>query len=338
MLKYLLIAITTVLLLLVIGGLLRVPEIEHSAPTSSIVNQSFVKYDARQLSPLPQENNLPPNKVKLGEALFRDPILSSDNTTACASCHHLHSGGDDGLAVAAGVFGRTGTVNSPSVFNSVFNFTQFWDGRSPNLEQQIDGPIHNVNELNSSWPEIIQRLKLNKEYLDRFSFVYNDGITKDNIIDAIVTFEHSLITPNSLFDRYLRGEETALPIIAKVGYQRFKSFGCVSCHQGINVGGNMFQRLGIMQPYFDPSSTNPSDLGRYNITKRDIDRFVFKVPSLRNVAQTAPYFHDGSVATLDEAIEIMAKYQLGKDISAEDVVAIKAFLNTLSGEWKGNKE
>jgi cytochrome c peroxidase len=289
------------------------------------------------IQPLPLEVNLDRHKVDLGNQLFHDPRLSGNNTISCASCHNLNRGGTDRLVVSIGINDQKGILNAPTVFNSSFNFKQFWNGRADTLEEQIDSPIHSHREMgSSSWSEIIKKLKQSPEYKASFKSLYPDGITSDNIKNAIATFERSLITPNSRFDRFLRGDEKALSFSEKDGYQLFKSSGCASCHQGINLGGNLFQSLGLFGDYFkDRGNITEADLGRYNVTKDDRDRYVFKVPSLRNIAITSPYFHDGSIKTLVEAVKIMGKYQLGRELSEKDINSIVRFLIALTGEYQG---
>lgn len=227
-------------------------------------------------------------------------------------------------------------MNAPTVFNSGFNFKQFWNGRAESLEDQIDGPVHNPKELRSRWPEIVAKLGQDPKYPAEFSTLYPDGIQPANIKDAIATFERSLITPNSRFDRYLRGEASALTADELKGYRLFRSYGCISCHQGVNVGGNLFERLGIMRDFFKERGTvAPAELGRFAVTGKPEDRHVFKVPSLRNVAVTGPYFHNGSVPTLEQAVRIMGTYQLGVSIPQDDVTLIVKFLHTLTGEYNG---
>jgi cytochrome c peroxidase len=290
---------------------------------------------AEPISPLPETSPLPAGRVTLGERLFRDPQLSRDRTIACISCHDLEHGGVDGRRFSVGIGGATGTINAPTVFNARFNFVQFWDGRAASLEEQAAGPIHNPIEMDSNWDQVLARLRADPEYPRSFAANYRDGITAGNVADAIATFERTLVTPNARFDRYLRGEEGALNADELEGYRRFKAFGCTSCHQGTHVGGNLFQRFGVMRDYFADRPLNDTDQGRYNVTRREEDRHVFKVPSLRNVAVTAPYFHDGSAKSLDDAITIMGRYQLGRELSAEDRRLIAAFLRSLTGEWQG---
>lgn len=285
--------------------------------------------------PLPPPPTVPAAKVQLGEALFFDVRLSADDTISCASCHDLKQGGGDGQRFSVGVKRAVGSVNAPTVFNAALNFAQFWDGRAATLEEQAAGPVHNPVEMASSWPQVLAKLKRDGNYRRLFGYVYADGITAANTVDAIAAFERTLVTVDAPFDRYLRGDGKAMDELALAGYRRFKDYGCASCHQGVNVGGNMYQRFGVMADYFAERRITKSDLGRYNVTGLDEDRHVFKVPGLRNVALTAPYFHDGTAASLDEAVAVMGRFQLGRELTAEDVRAISAFLHTLTGRWQG---
>lgn len=272
-------------------------------------------------------------KVALGERLFSDRRLSHDDTISCASCHDLERAGTDRRSVSIGIHGTAGQLNAPTVYNSGFNIKQFWDGRADTLEAQIDGPLHSQREMGSAWPEAVAKLRQDPEYRSSFDRIYPDGLRAENVKDALATFERSLVTVDSRFDRFLRGQRDAITADERRGYELFKGYGCATCHQGSNVGGNMFQTLGIMGNYFgDRGRITEADYGRYNVTKRDEDRFQFRVPSLRLAVLTAPYFHDGSVPTLAEAIDIMGKYQLGRDIPENDRELIIAFLATLPGE------
>ncbi|MCL2524771.1 MAG: cytochrome-c peroxidase, partial [Betaproteobacteria bacterium] len=275
---------------------------------------------------------LDPRRVALGKRLFHDPRLSADATISCASCHNLAAGGVDGLRFSIGIGGAVGNINAPTVFNSAYNLAQFWDGRAATLEEQAAGPIQNPIEMGATWPEVLNRLSQDDELVASFHSIYPDGLTAANLLNAIATFERSLITVNSRFDRYLRGDEEALSALEMEGYSRFREYGCVSCHQGMLVGGNMYQKFGVLGNYFAGRPASASDLGRYSVTHREEDRYVFKVPSLRNVALTAPYFHDGSAATLEAAVLVMGRYQLGLDLPENDVTAIVAFLTSLTGE------
>jgi len=288
------------------------------------------------ITPLPLSLLLDVRKVKLGEQLFNDPRLSGDGSVSCAHCHNLKTGGVDRLRFSRGVDGKEGTINAPTVFNSGFNFRQFWDGRADTLENQIDGPLQNPIEMNGTWPQAIATILADPAYSSMFSAIYRDGVQRNNIKDAVATFERSLVTPNSRFDRFLRGDRGALNENEKAGYELFKQIGCTSCHQGINIGGNMYQRLGLMEDFFAKrGNITEADLGRFNITKLERDRYFFKVPTLRNVAITPPYLHDGSAKTLEEAVNVMARYQLGIDLTTNDVNSVVAFLRTLTGEYSG---
>ncbi len=276
-------------------------------------------------------------KVALGEKLFFDVRLSANDSISCAHCHDLEQkGGADGLRHSFGIDGNEGLVNAPTVFNAVLNVAQFWDGRATTLEEQVNGPLTSPLEMGASWPDVVKKLSMSKDYRRMFRHLYTTGITPDAIRNAIAEFERSLVTVNSRFDRYLQGEEGAITAAEQHGYTLFKAYGCVSCHQGRNVGGNLYQTMGVMADYFaDHPAENKADLGRFNVTGDAQDRHVFKVPSLRLAALTSPYLHNGSAQSLHEVIDRMAKYQVGRKIPAADVAAIIAFLRTLPGEYRG---
>jgi cytochrome c peroxidase len=311
------------------------PSAASPSPTALVMADAIRR--AEPISPLPTApRGADPLRAALGERLFHDPVLSVDYTISCASCHPLDRAGADGLPTSRGVGGALGTVNAPTVFNAGLNFAQFWDGRAATLEEQVAGPIHNPVEMGSNWSLVVERLNKGDDYRSLFAEVYPQGINAETIADALAAFERSLLTPGARFDQYLRGKTDALSADEIEGYARFKRLGCSSCHQGVNVGGNLFQRFGVMGDYFaDKGMSTPADLGRFNVTGRQEDRYVFRVPSLRNVALTAPYFHDGSVEKLDDAVEIMARYQLGRTLSKEDRRLLVAFLHTLSGSFRG---
>jgi len=281
---------------------------------------------AAVIKPIPQSMEVEKEKAALGKQLFFDPILSKDGTISCATCHDLQNGGDDGLQFSFGIDGKRGNINAPTVYNAVFNFRQFWDGRAKNLEEQAMGPINNPVEMGHDIRKVAEKLKKSPAYNKRFHILYRDGVTAENIANAIAEYEKSLITPNAPFDKYLKGDENAISEEAKEGFRLFKYKGCIICHNGVNVGGNLYNKFGI---YKDANSTN---LGRFNITGREEDKYVFKVPSLRNIALTAPYMHDGRFKTLDEAVKFMTQYQLGRFITEEEIAAIVAFLRSLTGE------
>ncbi|MGE5469333.1 MAG: cytochrome-c peroxidase [Bacteroidota bacterium] len=312
----------------------------HDSPAPSVVPAAALAPAAtldtiQPIQPLPPLPALSPLRVALGERLFRDKRFSADHTLACVSCHDFAHGGADGRRVSIGIGGAPGGINAPTVFNSGLNFVQFWDGRAASLEEQAAGPIHNPAELGSSWEQVLGRLSQDAGLVAEFRRAYRDGLTAANVADAIATFERSLLTPNSRFDRYLQGDKQALTALEVEGYRRFSELGCTSCHQGALLGGNMYQKFGVLGDYFAGYPETKADLGRYNVTGREADKHVFKVPTLRNIALTAPYFHNGSVDTLAEAVLIMGRYQLGRELAPADVQAIVAFLNSLNGEWRG---
>ena len=287
--------------------------------------------------PLPVKVDLDPQVVELGKKLFHDPRFARDNTVSCARCHDLGLGGTDQQQFSIGVGGAMGDVNSPTVYNSGYNFKQFWDGRVDTLEDQVDGPMHNLKEMGTTWEDLLSKISDDPYYKPAFVKLYPDGMNSTNIKNAIATFERSLVTANSPFDKYLRGDENAITAEEKEGYKLFKAYGCISCHQGINIGGNLFEKIGVMGDYFADRGTPivKADYGRFNVTGRERDKFKFKVPTLRNIALTQPYFHDGTVETLEEAVNVMAKYQLGRYLSEDEVQKIVKFLHTLTGEYEG---
>jgi len=284
--------------------------------------------------PVPLDHEVLEEKAALGKKLFHETLLSGDNSLSCASCHDLnHFGGAEDKPFSTGIKGRQGVMNAPTVVNSRFNFAQFWDGRAENLSEQAAGPVSDPDEMGANWDEVLVRLRNQADYAAAFNAIYTDGITQANVTDAIESYEYTLNAVNAPFDQYLRGDENAITDQQKRGYVLFKDYGCVACHQGVNVGGNMFQRIGAFLPYFNETNRpTPEDRGRYNVTKDKRDMHVFKVPSLRMAAHTAPYFHDGSVKTLAEAIDIMARYQLGYTIPKQDNEDIQAFIRSLSGQ------
>lgn len=287
--------------------------------------------DGQAILPIEPVAGLDPLKVALGRQLFQDPLLSHDNSVSCASCHMLDRGGADGRRFSPGIGDAIGVINTPTVFNTTLNFRQFWDGRAMTLEEQIVGPIENPLEMGSSLAEVSAKLAADDTYVEAFQRIYPTGITAESVVDALATFERSLTTTDSRFDQFLRGDPQAISAEEKAGYDLFISLGCISCHQGANVGGNVYQRFGIMGDYFaDRGGMTTADLGRYHLTGQEEDRHVFKVPGLRTVALTPPYFHDGATLTLTGAVKIMARYQLGTELTAEQVDLIVQFLTCLS--------
>jgi len=288
------------------------------------------------ISPLPIADGLDRRKVRLGDRLFHDPRLSRGSVLACASCHRLEEGGDDDRAIAVGANERPLDFNAPTIFNVALNFRLNWRGNFRGLEEQNAAALLDPRLMNNEWPAVLAILQADTAYREAFAAIYGGDVRREQVLDALATYQRSLVTPNARFDRYLRGEPDAITAAEERGYQLFKANGCVACHQGVNVGGNLFQKFGIFgDPFADDSVDTKADLGRFAITGDEADRHVFRVPSLRNVALTAPYFHDGSTQSLDEAVAIMARNQLGRTLARRDVELIAAFLRTLTGEFRG---
>lgn len=269
----------------------------------------------------------------MGFRLYHDPRLSGDDSIACAHCHQLSAGGVDGRKTSLGVDDQVGPINAPTVFNAAFNIAQFWDGRAATLQDQAGGPPLNPIEMSSkSWDEIIAKLDKDQAFKQAFLKVYPQGFSGKTITNAIAEFERTLITPNAPFDRYLRGDASALTAQQKHGYQLFKDNRCATCHAGVSMGGESYEPLGLMADYPFGKLTS-ADIGRMNVTQDLRDRLRQKVPTLRNVELTAPYFHRGDVKTLDEAVKLMLKYQVGVTLPQKDVDDIVAFLKSLNGVY-----
>ena len=286
-------------------------------------------YSIEPIQPLPlilDDINL--DKAKLGKLLFSDPLLSKDGTVSCHSCHNLSLGGADGRDVSLGIENKKGNIQSPTVLNARYNFKQFWNGRVNTLKEQADGPLHNPLEMAMDKKQIEKYLNGSNSYKKQFKKVYKtNSVSYKNAIDAIVEFEKALVTPNSRFDQFLY-KKIALSDDEREGYILFKTLGCVTCHNGINVGGNSFQKFGLMNNM--PHIINTLD--RYAITKNVRDKNIFKVPTLRNIEYTAPYFHDASSKTLYDAIKKMGFLNLGITLEEYEIQQLLAFLNSLSGE------
>lgn len=266
---------------------------------------------------------------QLGKKLFFDPRLSRSGFISCNSCHNLSMGGTDNLKTSIGHGWQQGPINSPTVLNSSLNIAQFWDGRAADLKEQAGGPIANPGEMAFTHELAIETLRGIPGYVREFELVFGSGdINIDEVTDAIAEFEKTLVTPNSRFDLWLLGDDDALNTKELAGYQLFKTSGCIACHNGPALGGNSFQKMGLVEPYVTENAAE----GRAGVTGADADRFKFKVPTLRNVELTYPYFHDGEAETLSEAVEIMGRLQLGKKFTTEENEKIVAFLKTLTGE------
>lgn len=295
-------------------------------------------------APEPADNPTTPEKVELGRLLYFDPRFSSTGTVSCNSCHNVMLGGEDNRPFSMGVHGQMGGRSSPTVWNAAFASSQFWDGRAATLEDQAKGPVVNPVEMGMSDLEIaMDRVRSIPGYKPLFeaAFGAEDAMTVDNAAKAVAAYERTLITPNSAYDRFVAGDKKALTDQQQRGMQAFADLGCVSCHSGpafngptMPAGTGFFMKF----PTFADSEYVTKyrfmdDPGRAEVTKADTDKHLWKVPTLRNVALTAPYFHNGSVATLDEAVKVMAKTQLNKDLADDQTADVVAFLNALTGEF-----
>lgn len=292
--------------------------------------------------PIPDSVAVDPAKVLLGKALYHDTRLSGDNTISCASCHAIETAGVDNHQFSDGIGGQFGGINAPTSYNAVFNFVQFWDGRAATLAEQAAGPPLNPVEMGSkSFEEISERLAADAEFAKSFLAVYPEGFNQNTITDAIAEYEKTLLTPNCPFDRYLKGEKDAISAEQIEGYALFKDYKCATCHTGVIMGGQSYELMGQRDNYFKDREVNAksgltdSDNGRWAQTGNERDRYRFKTPTLRNVALTWPYYHDGSVPTLEKAIEMMSQYQVGRTMSDEEIAKVKAFLDALTGEYQG---
>jgi cytochrome c peroxidase len=305
-------------------------ETDAASASSSVHYVATATRRNEPIKPLVPFDDLDPEAIELGRRLFHEQALSGNGRMACVSCHALTQGGTSRDALPRGVNGQAAKFNAPSVLNAGLNLAFSWDGRFATLEEQLDDPITRPEELGASWERILKFLNSDASYRAQFQATFDSEPTREAVATALATFERSLITPNSQFDQWLAGNENALNGDEFGGYFLFKKYGCVNCHQGAAVGGTMFQPLGLAKAYFN-SSTNPIDLGRFQVTQRERDRHVFRVPALRNVALTAPYLHDGRAPTLEAAIAVMLEFQCGEAVNAEDVRRLTAFLKTLSG-------
>lgn len=273
-------------------------------------------------------------KVALGARLFHDKNLSSDGTISCASCHSIADGGADGKPTSTGVEHQEGPINSPTVLNAHLNFAQFWDGRADGLESQASGPIANDIEMGSSMAMTIEYLNSEPSYASAFEDLYDGEISEKTVTNAIAEFERTLTTPNAPFDQWLEGDDDALDEQELRGLETFMDVGCTTCHQGPGFGGTMYQKMGLVKDYFAMrgGELTEADMGRMNVTGDEADKHKFKVPLLRNIELTAPYFHDGTRESLEEAVRVMGTVQLGRELTDEQVDDLVAFLKTLTGD------
>ena len=285
--------------------------------------------DKEPVSPVPAPKAVNPAAVELGKKLFFDPRLSKSGFISCNSCHNLSMGGTDNLKTSIGHNWQQGPINSPTVLNSRLNLAQFWDGRAKDLKAQAGGPIANPGEMAFTHELAVETLNSIPGYVKEFKEVFKvDKISIDEVTTAIAAFEETLVTPNARFDQWLDGDKKALTTDELAGYKLFKDSGCVACHNGPNFGGNSFQKMGVVQSYKTASTAE----GRKGVTGKDADRLNFKVPTLRNIELTYPYFHDGAAETMTQAVDLMGRLQLGREFSKDENAKIVAFLKTLTGQ------
>jgi len=324
------------------GGGNQQPAAQSENSTAAITpeDQEMLKQAQTLFAALPEsagddKHVITPEKTALGKMLYFDTRLSKTGKNSCNSCHNLATYGVDNEVTSAGDAGKRGVRNSPTTLNAALHFVQFWDGRAKDVEEQAGMPILNPVEMNIPSKEFLEKkLRDIAEYKDLFAKAYpgsKEPITYANLQDAIGTFERTLITP-SKFDSYMKGNINALNAEERAGMHEFISAGCTTCHMGALLGGTMYQKFGLVSDYRPLTGSKGNDNGRKDITKDDFDKDMFKVPSLRNVMKTAPYFHDGSVADISQAIKIMAKVELNKDLTDTQVASIVKFLETLTGE------
>jgi cytochrome c peroxidase len=282
---------------------------------------------------LPETVELNREKVLLGRRLYHERMLSGDGQVSCATCHSLSHGGAEPRRTSVGVRGWVGPLNAPSTLNASLSFRQYWDGRAEDLEAHAESAIENPLELRADWRAIEERLEDDESWVEAFGAIYQRGISRPNTIDALVEYQRSLITP-SPFDRWLRGDDGALTEEQQAGLRLFVEIGCARCHRGVNIGGASFEKLGVEHDYFERRGGHVTefDRGRFRTSAREDERYSFRVAPLRNVALTAPYFHDGSEPELAAAVRTMAYVQLDRELSQEDSAAIVAFLGSLTGE------
>ena len=298
------------------------------------------RFSSTAIAPIPDSIPVDPKKAAVGELLFNDTRLSNDNTVSCATCHALNKGGTDNLPFSEGVRGQKGGINAPTVFNAAFHTIQFWDGRAKDLQEQAGGPPLNPVEMGyqhpDDWNKIIAKLNADTELTAKFLAAYPQGYSAETITNAIAEYERTLITPNSPFDKYLKGDESAISNEAKEGYALFKKYGCQMCHTGVALGGQSFEFADLKGDFFGGRELTNDDKGRMNFTKNEADMHKFRVPTLRNIALTWPYMHDASAENLHEAVIKMFRYQIGDNSPINgDVKKIVDFLRTLTGELNG---
>ncbi len=300
------------------------------------LSQGATSQAGEPIEPLPLAVPVHLARAELGQQLFHDVRLSRGKDRSCASCHPLNSNGMDGKQRASAYRNSRVLRNTPTIFNVGFDLFFTWDGRFETLSDLNDKVLQDAALMDMTWPELLSELNADPKYVIGFKATYPEGVSKQTVLDALESFETSLITPKARFDKYLRGENSALSSEEIEGYQLFKSYGCVACHQGINIGGNLLQTFGVFSDMAPkPRSPVYLDLGRFAVTNDERDKGVFRVPSLRNVAVTAPYFHDGRAASLEDAVDTMGRVQLGRVLSSREIRLIARFLGSLTGEYQG---
>jgi cytochrome c peroxidase len=297
--------------------------------TAALLAVAGVALAQEPVEPVAPVKEINLGKVELGKKLYFDPRLSKSGFISCNSCHNLSMGGTDNLKTSIGHKWQQGPINSPTVLNSSLSVAQFWDGRAADLKAQAGGPIANPGEMAFTHTLAVGMLETIPEYVIEFKLVFGKSVIDiDQVTDAIAEFEKTLVTPHSRFDHWLLGESGAITSEELAGYQLFKNSGCVACHNGSALGGTSFQKMGVVEPY----KTDNAAQGLIGVTGKDADRFKFKVPTLRNVDLTYPYFHDGEAATLTQAVDIMGRLQLGRKFTPGENAQIVQFLNTLTGD------
>jgi cytochrome c peroxidase len=284
------------------------------------------------IKPIPLNVSYDHDIAMLGKALFFEPKLSKDGTLSCASCHHLPGSGADGVAYSFGIGGIEGNINSPTVLNSRYNFVQFWDGRVKSLEEQALLPIINPIEMGNSLKNVLKTLEEDEKYKKWFLKLFDTGVTEENLALAIAEFERALITPNAPYDRFLRGDEEAISSEVKEGYTLFESYGCISCHNGVNIGSNLYQKIGVFKPFNTIKYDKHLKKGHFMVSGDAEDLYYFKVPTLRNIELTAPYMHSGYAKTLESAVSLMFEHQLGIEPQKKEIDLIVHFLKSLTGD------
>ncbi len=307
-------------------------------PVGELVLDAVPALGYQAIQPIPRVLPVDETRVLLGKKLFHDPVLSG-NGVSCAQCHDTGKNGADGLAVTIDSRGGRDAVNTPTIFNAVFSTRYTWRGHITSLDEQIEAVMANEKHMNADWDRVLSRLAHDRYYANQFKRLFADGLTRDNVKKALIAYEMSLITPDAPFDDFLRGKQDAISEDQKSGYLLFQQYGCISCHQGVNVGGNALVKMGVFSNPFDEQALKTGsgnyDLGLYSVTGKPADRYIFRVPSLRNVEKTAPYFHNGRVDKLEDAIRYMAFYQIGRSMPEEDVRLIGEFLKSLTGRFGG---